>query len=261
MNIVVLCKQVPDTEAKINLLDDGSNYDSSDIKWVLNPYDEFAVEEALKIREAGQADKVTVLAAGPKRVEDSVLTALAMGADEAVHLEDDLFLGADSFLVAKGLAGALKEMEYGLILCGKQAVDDDMAAVPQMLAEMLDIGQVTVVSKVELDGDTVKATREVEGGAKDIIEGKLPLIITATKGLNEPRYAALPGIMKAKRKPKTKKTAADVGVSNADVKTKIVGWAMPPDRPPGQVFAGNEEDLPERVAKVVELLSKEAKVV
>jgi electron transfer flavoprotein beta subunit len=260
MNIIVLCKQVPDTESKIKLLENGSGFDQSDIKWVLNPYDEFAVEEALKIKEAGGAEKVTVLAAGPVRVGDAVLTALAMGADDAVILEDDIFDGACAYTLAKALAGALREMDFGLILCGKQAVDDDMAAVPQMVAEILDIGQITVVSKVELEGDVLKATREVEGGAKEIIEGRLPLIVAATKGLNEPRYAALPGIMKARRKPKTKKTAADVGVTAADAKTQVIGWSLPAERPPGKVFQGAAEELPDNVAKVVTLLRDEAKV-
>lgn len=259
MNIVVLCKQVPDTESKIKLVEGG--FDKADIKWVLNPYDEFAVEEALKIKEAGKAEKVIVLAAGPTRFGDAILTALAMGADEAVHIEDDLFEGADAYLVAKALAGALKEMDFGLILCGKQAVDDDMSAVPQMLAEILDIGQITVVSKLEVEGDTVKGTREVEGGAKELISGKLPLVVAATKGLNEPRYAALPGIMKAKRKPKTIKKAADVGVTPEDAKTRVVGWSSPPERPPGKIFNGKPEDLAERVAKVVALLRDEAGVI
>jgi electron transfer flavoprotein beta subunit len=261
VNIVVLIKQVPDTESKIKLLDDGSGFNPADIKWVLNPYDEFAVEEALKIKEEGLAEKVTVLAAGPQRFGDAILTALAMGADEAVHIEDNLFEGAYAYLVAKGLAGALREMTWGLILCGKQAVDDDSAAVPQMLAEMLDIGQVTVVSKIEIEGDTLKATREVEGGAKEIVSGKFPLIVAATKGINEPRYAALPGIMKAKRKPKTVKTAAEVGVTENDAKTRVVRWSSPPDRPPGKIFSGSSDDLAERVAKVVALLRDEVGVI
>ncbi|MCP4606094.1 MAG: electron transfer flavoprotein subunit beta/FixA family protein [Proteobacteria bacterium] len=261
MNIIVLCKQVPDTESKIELLPDSSGFDSKDIKWVLNPYDEFAVEEALKIKEAGKADKVIILAAGPKRVEDAIFTSLAMGADEAVLLEDDVFEGADPYTVAKALATQLKEMEVGLILCGKQAVDDDMAAVPQMLSEILDFGQVTVVSKLEIDGDTVNAWREIEGGAQDVVQGNTPLIIAVTKGINEPRYASLPGIMKAKRKPFQRKKAQDVGFSPEDAKTKIVGWSLPQDRLPGKTFKGNADDLADRVATVVNLLAEEAKVI
>ncbi len=261
MNIVVLCKQVADTESKIKLLDDGSGYNPADIKWVLNPYDEFAVEEALKIKEAGHAEKVFVLAAGPKRFEDALLTSLAMGADEAVLLEDDAFEGADPYTIAKALATQLKEMEFGLLLSGKQAVDDDMAAVPQMLAELLDIGQVTVVNKVEVEGDKVKAWREIEGGAVEVVEGNVPIVVAVTKGINEPRYASLPGIMKAKRKPFTRKPAADVGYSADDAKTKVIAWSLPEERQAGKIFAGSSDDLAERVQEVVKLLAEEAKVI
>ncbi|MBW2459929.1 MAG: electron transfer flavoprotein subunit beta/FixA family protein [Deltaproteobacteria bacterium] len=261
MNIVVLCKQVADTESKIKLLDDGSGYNPADIKWVLNPYDEYAVEEALKIKDAGGVEKVIVLAAGPTRFEDALLTALAMGADEAVLLEDDLFDGADAYTVAKALAAELKETEYGLLISGKQAVDDDMAAVPQMLAEMLGIGQITVVIKVEVDGDKVKGWREIEGGAQEVIEGQMPTIVAVTKGINEPRYASLPGIMKAKRKSFTRKSAADVGVSAEDAKTKVLGWSLPEERQAGKIMSGSADDLGERVAEVVKLLAEEAKVI
>ncbi len=258
MNIVVLCKQVPDTESKIKLLGDNSNYDQEGIKWVLNPYDEYAVEEALKAREAGKAAKVTVLGLGPKRCEEALRTALAMGADDAIHIEDAALDGADSFVVAKALAGALKGVDYGIIMCGKVAVDDDMAAVPQMLAELLGIAQVTVVSKVEIDGNNIKANRDIEGGAKEVVAAAVPVLLSATKGLNEPRYASLPGIMKAKRKPLAKKTAADVGTSAAENKTKSANWSLPAARAAGKVFKDGE--LADRVAQVVKLLREEAKV-
>lgn len=259
MNIVVLCKQVPDTEAKIKLLGDNSNIDVEGIKWVLNIYDEYAVEAALRLKEAGKAAKVTVLSIGPKRCEEAIRTGLAMGADDAIHVEDDNLYGADSFVTAKALAGALDGVDYGLILCGKQAVDDDMGAVPQMLAELLGIGQVTVVSKVEVEGDAITAHRDIEGGAKEVVKGVAPMILAATKGLNEPRYASLPGIMKAKRKPLAKKSAADVGVDLGDAKTKIIGWSLPAPRAAGKVYKGTADDLAQRVAEVVKLLREEAK--
>ncbi len=259
MNIVVLCKQVPDTESKIKLLGDNSNFDAEGIKWVLNPYDEYGVEEALKIKEAGKAAKVTVLSIGPKRAEEAIRTALAMGADDAVHVEDAGFDGADAFAVAKGLAGALQGMEYGLILCGKQAVDDDMAAVPQMVAEFLNIPQVTVVSKLEVEGGAIKAFRDIEGGAKEVWQCQAPAIVTATKGINEPRYASLPGIMKAKRKPLAKKTGAEVGSGADQNKTKVIGWSLPAPRAAGKVFKGGE--LADLVAQVAKLLREEAKVI
>jgi electron transfer flavoprotein beta subunit len=129
-----------------------------------------------------------------------------------------------------------------------------------MLAEMLGMGQITVATKVEVDGDKVKGWREIEGGAQEVIEGALPAIVAVTKGINEPRYASLPGIMKAKRKPFERKSAADVGVSADDAKTKIVGWSLPEARQPGKLLAGSAEDLGERVAEVVRLLAEEAKV-
>ncbi len=260
MNIVVLCKQVPDTESKIKLLDDQSGFAEADIKWVLNPYDEFAVEEALKLREAGKAEKVIAVAAGPKRAEDALITALAMGADEAVLVEDDLFNWAEAYQVAQALAAALKEVDFQLIICGKQAVDDDSAAVPGMLAELTNIGQMTVVSKMELNDDTVTGWRDVEGGAQEVLEGKLPLIVTANRGLNEPRYASLPGIMKAKRKPFKRVGLADIGLSSLEPKTKVVGWSLPEPRAEGKMFEGNSDDLPQRVSEVVKLLVDEAKV-
>lgn len=253
MNIVVLCKQVPDTESKIKLNGDGTDFDREGIKWVLNPYDEFAVEEALKIKEAGKAEKVTVLSLGPDRTVESIRTALAMGADNAIHVKTDEIYG-DSFAVAKALAGALDGVEYGLMIAGKQAVDDDCFAVPGMLAQLLGIPQVNVVSKVEVGDDKIKAWRDIEGGAKQIIEAPFPCIMTTTKGLNEPRYASLPGIMKAKRKPVDAKEAPA-----AEVKTEITGWSLPEEKRVGKVL--EEGELVDKVKEVVRLLREEAKII
>ena len=253
MNIVVLCKQVPDTESKIKLAGDGGDFDREGIKWVLNPYDEFAVEEALKTKEAGMAEKVTVLALGPDRCVESIRTALAMGADDAIHVKTDENFG-DSFAVAKALAGALDGVDYGLLLAGKQAVDDDCFAVPGMLAGLLGLGQVNVVSKLEVTADGIKAWRDIEGGAREVVLSSFPVIATTTKGLNEPRYASLPGIMKAKRKPVDTKEAAA-----AESKTEILGWTLPAERQAGKVF--KEGELADRVKEVVRLLREEAKVI
>jgi electron transfer flavoprotein beta subunit len=253
VNILVLCKQVPDTESKIKLAGGGTDFDREGIKWVLNPYDEFAVEEALKVKETGKAAKVTVVGLGPDRIVESVRTALAMGADDAIHIKTDEIYG-DSFAVAKAIAAALEGVEYGLILAGKQALDDDSFAVPGMLAELLGIAQVNVVSKLEVGDDGLKAWRDVEGGAKEVVESSFPCLITTTKGLNEPRYASLPGIMKAKRKPVDLKEAAA-----AESKTEILGWTLPEERQAGQLFA--EGELADRVKEVVRLLREEAKVI
>lgn len=253
MKIVVLCKQVPDTESKIKLVGDSSDFDREGIKWVLNPYDEFAVEEALKIKEGGNAEKVTVLSLGPDRTIESVRTALAMGADDAIHAKTDDVYG-DSFAVAKALAAALDGVEYDLLIAGKQALDDDSFAVPGMLAQLLGVSQVNVVSKLEVTDAKIKAWRDIEGGAKQVVESSFPVMVTTTKGLNEPRYASLPGIMKAKRKPvDTKETAA------AESKTEILSWTLPEEKRVGKVLEDGE--LVDKVKEVVRLLREEAKVI
>jgi len=264
VNIIVLCKQVPDTETKIKLMPDGSRYDEEGIKWVLNVYDEFAVEEALKIKEAGKAAKVTVLSMGPERVIESLRTAMAMGADEAIHIWDPAMAGGDAYTIAKVISKALEGREFGIVLAGKQAVDDDCFSVPGMLAAMLGIPQVNVCSKVEVVDCKVKAYRDIEGGSKQVMDAPMPVILTATKGLNEPRYASLPGIMKAKRKPVEKLDLAKLGLGANDVgiagsKTKIIGWFLPEERKAGRVF--KEGELADRVKEVVRLLREEAKVI
>ncbi len=250
MNIIVFCKQVPDTESRIKLTADGTNYDMGGIKWILNPYDEYAVEEALKIKEAGKAAKVTVVGLGPDRIVEALRTALAMGADDAIHVKTGEDYG-DIMDTAKALAAAVKGLDYGLILAGCRAIDDDMFAVPCMVAELLGIGQAHVVSKLEVDGTKIRAFRDIEGGAKQVIEAQLPALVTATKGLNEPRYASLPNIMKAKKKPVRVVTPAP-----AASKTAIVGASLPQERQAGKVFQGVGS-----VPQVVKLLREEAKVI
>ena len=250
MNIIVFCKQVPDTESRIKLAADGAHFDMGGIKWILNVYDEYAVEEALKIKEAGKATKVTVVGLGPDRIVEALRTALAMGADEAIHVKTGEDYG-DALAVAKALAEAVKGTDYGLILAGCRAIDDDMFAVPCMVAELLGIGQAHVVSKLEVDGGKIRAFRDVEGGAKQVIEAQLPALVTATRGLNEPRYASLPGIMKAKRKP-----VKVVTPPAAASKAKITGVSLPQERQAGKVFKGVET-----VTQVVKLLRDEAKVI
>ena len=262
MKIVALVKQVPDTETKIKLLPNGSNYDPEGIKWVMNVYDEFAVEESLKIKEAKAGTEVVVLSLGPDRALESIRTALAMGADKAVHLKDPAFEGGDAYTVALALSKALKTMEFDLILAGKQAVDDDAASVPSMLAQLLGIPQVNQVSKLEVGDGKITAYRDIEAGSKMVIESPLPAIVTATKGINEPRYASLPGIMKAKKKEVKVMTAADLGLDASAVglagsKVKIIGWSMPDERPAGRVLPGEPE---ETVKELVRLLREEAKV-
>jgi electron transfer flavoprotein beta subunit len=257
MNIYVCIKQVPDTETKIKLNGDQSGIDAAGIKWIMSPYDELAVEEALRLKEKNAGSTVTVLSAGPIRVVDSIRTALAMGADNGIHVE--LPETADNFLVAKSLAGALKkESKVDIIFSGKEAIDDGAAQVSQLVAEFLDISCVTVALNVEYSGSSVKCKREIEGGAFEMIEAPMPVLIAAQKGLNEPRYASLPNIMKAKKKDVKVYKMADVGTSDADQKIRYKNFQLPPPKQAGKKLSG---DPSAQAKELVRLLHEEAKVV
>ncbi|MCK5514766.1 MAG: electron transfer flavoprotein subunit beta/FixA family protein [Deltaproteobacteria bacterium] len=264
MNIIVCMKQVPDTEAQIRVKPDGSGIVDSDIKFVMNPYDEYGVEEALLLKEKF-GGTVTIVCLGSERAIEAIRTGLAMGADKAVHLDDPAFEGGDAFSTAKALAAAIKGMEYDLIFCGKQAIDDDLAQVGPALAEMLGIPQIVVVTKVEVseDGKKAKVNRQIIGG-EEIIEVPLPAVLTAQKGLNEPRYASLPGIMKAKKKEVKSVKIADLGldpnaVGKAGAKTQILKMYSPPQRESGNIIEG--ETAEETASKLAKLLREEAKVI
>lgn len=265
MNCIVLMKQVPDTETVIRIDPEGKGIVTEGIKYVPNPYDEYAVEEALRIKEKFGEGKVTVVSMGPDRVMESVRTFLAMGADEAVHLKDEVFEGADPYATAKTIAAALKNMDYDIILMGRIAIDDQSMQVPAYLAEMLNLPIVQVVIKLEIADDKKKAlaTRQVEGG-NEVVEVALPAIITAQKGLNEPRYASLPGIMKAKKKPVAVKSAADLGLDPGEVgasgsKTEVVAMSLPPQRGAGKII--KDKDPFEAAMMLVKYLREEAKVI
>jgi len=264
MNILVCMKQVPDSEAQIRVKPDGTGIVDSDIKFVMNPYDEFGVEEALKLKEKF-GGTVTIVCLGPARAVEAIRTGLAMGVDKAVHLDDTAFEGGDAFSTAKALATAIKGMEYDLIFCGKQAIDDDLSTVGSALAEMLGIPQISVVTKVEVSEDVKKAKvhRQIVGG-EEIIEVPLPAILTAQKGLNEPRYASLPGIMKAKKKEIKPIKVADLGldpgsVGKAGAKTRMLKMSSPPHREAGKMIEG--ETAEETAPKLAKLLREEAKVI
>ena len=264
MNIIVCLKQVPDTETQIKISPDGKSIVEDDIKWVMNPYDEFGVEEALRIKEKFGGE-VTVIGLGPKRVTESLRTALAMGADKAILITDPALEGSDALATAKALAGAIKGLDYNLIFTGQRGVDDDMGLVGASLAEFLDIPQLSVIVKVEIseDGKTLKASRPIEGQML-VIESSLPVLITAQKGLNEPRYASLPGIMKAKKKPLEEKTLADLGLDPSEFgeggrKLSILEMIPPPQREAGKIIAGETPE--EKAAELARLLHEEAKVI
>ena len=265
MKLVALIKNVPDTEAKIKINADGSGIETQGVKFVMNPYDEFAVEQALLIKEALKDDTtVTVISLGPERVVESLRTALAMGADDAIHLEDAAFEGGDSQANARVLAEVLKTISPDLVFCGRQGIDYDAAQTPVAIAEYLGIAQALVAVEFSLSDDkkTATVTRRVEGG-DEIVELTLPALVSCEKGLNEPRYASLPGIMKAKKKEIKKITLADVGleagqVGAAGAQSRIVAFRPLPERPPVKMIEGEVGD---QAKELVRLLREEAKVV
>jgi electron transfer flavoprotein beta subunit len=256
VNIIACVKQVPDTEAQIKVKADGSGIEEGQIKWVMNPYDEYGVEEALKMKEKNGGD-VTIVTLGPARAMETIRTALAMGADKGVHICDPAFDNADAFVVANALAAVIKTLPHDIIFCGQRAIDDDSGQVGAMVAEALGLPQLTLVTKLDFAGSSVKVVRPIEG-AQLVVETALPCVVTAQKGLNEPRYASLPGIMKAKKKPVDVKNAAAVGVA-ADAKAKVVKTVPPPARPPGKIVCGDEPA--QKAAELGRLLREEAKVI
>ncbi len=265
MKLVALIKNVPDTEAKIKINADGSDVETQGVKFVMNPYDEFAVEQALQIKEALKDDTtVTVISLGPDRVVESLRTALAMGADDAIHLSDPAFDGGDSQGNARSLAAVLKTLGPDLIFCGKQGIDYDAAQTPPAVAEFLGIPQALIAVEFQLSEDKTKATvkRRVEGG-DEVVELTLPALVSCEKGLNEPRYASLPGIMKAKKKEIKKVALGDTGldagqVGAAGAQSSIDKYLPLPERAPVKMIEGEAGD---QAKELVRLLREEAKVV
>jgi electron transfer flavoprotein beta subunit len=248
LKILLLLKTVADSEASIRPTSDGKAVNLSDINFILNPYDEYAVEEALQIREKiGEAELVAVCH-GDDNATKTLRTALALGVDRGVHIKGQPTF--DPLATATVLATALKDIPFDLILCGKQAIDDDSAAVGVMVAELLDIPSVSVVVDLEIADGKVRATREIEGG-HEIVETGLPCLVTAQKGLNEPRYPSLKGIMAAKKKPIEE---LEAGAIESGIETISIG--LPPARPAGRIVGEGVEAVPE----LVRLLKEEAKV-
>ena len=258
MRIYVCIKQVPDTETKIKLNADKSYIDTAGVKWVMNPYDEYAVEEALKYKQSNSDAKVTVVSLGPKkRVTEALRTALAMGADDALLVDAPETL--DSYTTSKALAKAISDEEAPhLIFTGKLAIDDNAASVSQQLAEFLSLPHTTVVSKLEAGDNEVTVEREVEGGSREVVQLTGPAVIGANKGLNQPRYASLPGIMKAKKKPLKEIELSSLGVSEDENKLRYTDYALPPEKPPVKIIEGEAGAQAETLTK---LLREEAKVI
>jgi electron transfer flavoprotein beta subunit len=259
MNLVVCIKHVPDTESKIRVKPDGSAIVTEGLNYVLNPYDEFAVEEAIRIKEKAAGSRVAVVCIGPEDATKSLRTCLAMGADEAIHVPDSDFQRFDGVASARMLAAVVKDLPFDLVLCGKQAVDDDCAQVGPALAEFLGIPNVSVITKMEVAADQKRITvqREIEG-ANEIVDCSLPALVSAQKGLNEPRYPSLPNIMKAKKMP-IKTIAADTLALGPDgaPKVEVLKFSEPPARKAGRVLEGEPRQV---VKEVISLLIEEAKV-
>lgn len=248
MNIVVCISQTPDTATKIAVGADGKNIDPKGVKFVLNPYDEFAVEEGLRQRQASGGE-VVLLCVGGEGAKESIRLGLAMGADKAILIKDDA--RPDSFVVAAELAEVIKGLNPDLVLLGRQSVDYDSAQIGPMLAELLDLPMVSFVTKLDINGTTVRAERDIEGG-KEVVEASLPCIITAQKGLNEPRYPKLPDIMKAKSKPIEERAATAPAA-----RTETMAMRQPEAKGKGKFLEFSEEN----VRELVRLLHEEAKVI
>jgi electron transfer flavoprotein beta subunit len=264
MNIVVPIKQVPETEIRVKIARDGRSLDLSNVKMVLNPFDEFAVEEALKLKESAGQGSVVVVTVGEPGSTQALRTALAMGADKAVRIKLEETPGCDSFALASLLAAAIKKIPYDLILCGKQAVGTDNAQVPQMLAAVLGLPVATTVGKLEVSGGELKAQRQIEGMA-EVVSAKLPAVLSAEKGLNEPRYPSLKGIMAAKRAPIEEISPAALGVDASILGSRgaafeLVGIEIPPSRTKGEIIDAGD-DPAGAAAKLVEWLKSHAKVI
>jgi len=249
MNAVVCIKRVPDTESKIKIASDGRSINPEGISYILNPYDEYALEEALKLVEGAGEGKVTVISVGGEACKETMRTALAMGAHEGVLVKTGS-VDLDANATAAALAEVLRGMEYDLILFGKQAVDHDQSLVGLQVAEALGLPAVSVIVGLELDGEEIEVKREIEGG-HEVIRLHLPAVVTAQKGLNEPRYASLKGIMAAKKKP-----ISEVDAVETIPLVDVVELGYPPSRPEGKIVGEGTDAVPE----LVRLLREEAKV-
>jgi len=249
VKIAVCLKRVPDTETRVKIAAGGTSIDETGVKFVLNPYDEFAVEEALRRKEQAGAGEVVAISLGPDAAQETIRSALAMGADRGVLLKADQ-IPADALAVAKALAAELKDGGYDLVLCGKIAADDYNNAVGTMVAELLGMSSVTAAASLTIADGRFTSEREVEGGV-EVVTGALPAVVTCEKGLNTPRYPALKGIMAAKKKPIEVKAAA-LPAAKATVTT----LTLPPDRKEGRIVG----EGPDAVGELVRLLRQEAKV-
>jgi electron transfer flavoprotein beta subunit len=248
VKIVVCIKRVPDTEARIRIAGDGKSIDPAGIKFVISPYDEFALETALRLKEAQGSGEVVAVSVGETGAAEQLRSALAMGADSAVLLKGQATL--DGLATARALAAEIREQGADLVLLGMKAVDYDQQQVGPMLAEMLEMPCITVAASIEMDGSSVVAHREVEGGV-EVVEAATPAVVSITKGEYEPRYPSLKGIMAAKKKPLQEKDA-QLGESRIEIREMV----PPPERPAGRIVGQGADAVPE----LIRALREEAKV-
>ena len=249
MKVLVPVKRVIDYNVKVRVKADGSGVDLANVKMSMNPFDEIAVEQAIRLKEAGKADEIIAVSIGVKQSQETLRTALAMGADRAILVvaTDDVHTDIEPLAVAKILKAIVDEEQPGIVLCGKQAIDNDMNATGQMLSALLGWSQGTFASELDIEGDHATVTREVDGGLQTI-KVTMPAIITVDLRLNEPRYASLPNIMKAKRKQMDQKTPEDYGV-DVTPRLEIVSTTEPDTRAAG-IIVGSVDELIEKLKEV-----------
>lgn len=249
MRIVVCIKRVPDTESRIRIADDGTSIDPSGVKYVIGPYDEFALERALRLKEAAGEGEIILISVGDGSSAEQLRAGLAMGADRAILLKGET--GMDGLATAKALAAEIGGLEADLVMTGMKATDDDQQQVGPMLGTLLGIPSITVVAEMDVEDGTVKAHREIDGGVEHV-EARLPALVAITKQDFEPRLASLKGIMAAKRKPFEEKEA-----QLGENRIRLIGLSQPPERAEGRIVGNGADAVPE----LVRLLREEAKVI
>ena len=267
MNIVVLMKQVPDTEAPVEIAESNVSIDTEDTKWVINPYDEFSLEEALLIKEAKGDSKVTLVTVGPDHVAEAIRVAYAMGVDEAIHIndeiDDEVYGAVDPHTTATIIAAALKDVPYDLIIAGQRAVDDDSYLVPALVANKLNLPIISLVTKQETTDTEINCVQAIDGGTV-VVKATLPALITTQKGINDPRYPNFRAIMKAKKKKVDERELEDIGLDPETLgingaKVKIRAMEFPEERGQGKIIEGNSPA--EKAQLLVKLLKEEASVI
>src|SRR3990167_7245425 len=266
MNIIVIIRQTPDTETKIKIGSQPNKIDPTGITWIINPYDEFAIEKALKIKEQIGTDgvethcSVSLLACGPQRTEESIRQGLAMGADRAIFIKDDSLEYADPYTISKLISSELKKLQFDLILSGKKLIDIESSQIPIFIAEELGLTHVSFVMKftgIDAANKKITCDREAEG-SHEIIEVSLPALITCDRGEDFPRYASITGIMKAKKKEIKEITVSKEEIEKFGQRTEIVSFDLPLSRKEAKIFEG---EIPEKVSALVKALREEAKVI